>query len=307
MNLWVTVANGASARRERQARADEVQKNFIAVDTQGRRIFLLLRMKHLISFVIGALTAAALRGQSVLWDESVNGSLDAYREYPTNGYVIQFVGEAAAETNIIRGTSRTIKTGNNALGEDDAFYFIVPVGRRITAMTIETRYDPVWLQRFGYPTAAGLLCANSTGLWENRDSVYGGNGYWWFRDEGTHDLLTPYGIGSLSAGPYSMQVSGWGDIYYLHDGEIAYMYYTLTIKTEPVPVPFQTSIKPLGNNNLLVSWPTNATGFTLQTTTNLHSPVVWTDLTNSPAVVGVEFVMTNSIAGAARFYRLIKP
>ena len=184
---------------------------------------------------------------------------------------------------------------------------MVPVGRRITAITIETRYDPVWHQSYSYPTAIGLLCANSTGLWENRDSVYGGNGYWYFRDEGTFDLLTPYGIGSLSAGPYSVQVDGSGAIAWMYDGEIAYMYYTLTIKTEPVPVPFQISIKSLGNNNLLVSWLTNATGFTLQTTTNLHSPVVWTDLTNSPGVVGAEFVMTNSIAGAARFYRLIKP
>jgi uncharacterized repeat protein (TIGR03803 family) len=48
--------------------------------------------------------------------------------------------------------------------------------------------------------------------------------------------------------------------------------------------------------NVILQWPTNATGFTLQSTTNLSAPV-WT------TVVG-QYTVTNVISGAAQFYRL---
>ena len=55
--------------------------------------------------------------------------------------------------------------------------------------------------------------------------------------------------------------------------------------------------------NVLLSWPTTATGFTLQSTTNLLSPV-WT--TNLPAPVGVsgQYLVTNPITGTQQFFRL---
>ncbi len=58
--------------------------------------------------------------------------------------------------------------------------------------------------------------------------------------------------------------------------------------------------------NVIVTWPTNATGFTLQSTTNLISPAGW--ITNSPApvVVNGQNTVTNPIFGAQKFYRLIQ-
>lgn len=57
-------------------------------------------------------------------------------------------------------------------------------------------------------------------------------------------------------------------------------------------------------NKLLLSWPTNAAGFTLQSTLDLTPPVVWLDSTSVPAVIGAHFTLTNSTSGGARFYRL---
>jgi uncharacterized repeat protein (TIGR03803 family) len=50
--------------------------------------------------------------------------------------------------------------------------------------------------------------------------------------------------------------------------------------------------------DVVLTWPTNAAGFTLQSTTNLVSPV-WTTVNGQNAV-------TNPISGTKKFYRLIQ-
>ena len=59
-------------------------------------------------------------------------------------------------------------------------------------------------------------------------------------------------------------------------------------------------------NQLILSWPTNAVGFTLQSTINLTPPATWIDSANSPAVIGTQFTVTNTPSGPAQFYRLRK-
>ena len=60
-------------------------------------------------------------------------------------------------------------------------------------------------------------------------------------------------------------------------------------------------------NQLVLSWPTNAIGFTLQSTPSLSPAVTWSDASNVPALSGGKWTVTNSLAGGARFYRLHKP
>jgi hypothetical protein len=62
--------------------------------------------------------------------------------------------------------------------------------------------------------------------------------------------------------------------------------------------------RPTGNE-LILSWPTNAPGFTLQSTLDLTPPVRWLDFTGVPAVVAAHFTLTNTITGT-QFYRLRK-
>jgi len=56
-------------------------------------------------------------------------------------------------------------------------------------------------------------------------------------------------------------------------------------------------------DNLVLGWPTNFIGFTLQTTPNLESPV-WTTNSPRPVVVNGQNVVTNPITGTQRFFRL---
>jgi len=59
------------------------------------------------------------------------------------------------------------------------------------------------------------------------------------------------------------------------------------------------------DSELLLSWPTNFTGFTLETATNLPS-TSWTSNSIAPAIVNGQYTVTNAISGGAKFYRLKK-
>jgi hypothetical protein len=60
-------------------------------------------------------------------------------------------------------------------------------------------------------------------------------------------------------------------------------------------------------NSMILSWPANATGFTLQSTQDLSQPASWLDVTNSPAVTGGQFTVTNPMSSPAQFFRPRKP
>jgi hypothetical protein len=65
----------------------------------------------------------------------------------------------------------------------------------------------------------------------------------------------------------------------------------------------QLTITPSGAN-VVLTWPTNGTGFTLQSTTNLFSPAVWNAISSGPVVVNGQNTVTNPISGTQQFYRL---
>jgi uncharacterized repeat protein (TIGR03803 family) len=73
--------------------------------------------------------------------------------------------------------------------------------------------------------------------------------------------------------------------------------------TLPPPVIAPQLAINLSGTNVILTWPTNATGFTLQSTTNLISPV-WSAVSPAPVVVNTNNAVTNSIFGAQMFYRL---
>ncbi len=57
--------------------------------------------------------------------------------------------------------------------------------------------------------------------------------------------------------------------------------------------------------NVILTWPTNAYGFTVQSTTNLNSLSGWTTNSPAPVVIGGQNVVINPVSGAQQFYRLI--
>ena len=58
--------------------------------------------------------------------------------------------------------------------------------------------------------------------------------------------------------------------------------------------------------NLVLNWPTNAPGFTLQWSTNLGT-AIWSNATPLPKIVSGQYTVTNNVTNSLRFYRLKKP
>ena len=56
-------------------------------------------------------------------------------------------------------------------------------------------------------------------------------------------------------------------------------------------------------NRVVLSWPTNAAGFTLQCSTNLTTPN-WVALTNPITIVNGQYMFTNDLASRSKFFRL---
>src|SRR6266540_3755481 len=59
-------------------------------------------------------------------------------------------------------------------------------------------------------------------------------------------------------------------------------------------------------SGIVLTWPANAAGFTLQSATNLVSPAVWSTNSPAPVVIAGQNTVTNPITGAQQFYRLIQ-
>jgi len=58
---------------------------------------------------------------------------------------------------------------------------------------------------------------------------------------------------------------------------------------------------------MILSWPTNASGFVLNQTFSLIAPITWTPVTNGIGVSGTNYTITISTQSGNRFYALIAP
>jgi uncharacterized repeat protein (TIGR03803 family) len=65
----------------------------------------------------------------------------------------------------------------------------------------------------------------------------------------------------------------------------------------------QLALAPAGPN-IILTWPTSAPGFTLQSTTSLVPPAVWMPVSPAPTIIDGQFTVTNSASAAQQFYRL---
>src|ERR1035437_6020336 len=75
-----------------------------------------------------------------------------------------------------------------------------------------------------------------------------------------------------------------------------------TVFSLPLPVPRLTIIS--SGANVILTWPTNAAGFTLQSATNLVSPAVWSTVAQAPVVINGLNTFIRPISGTRKFYRL---
>jgi hypothetical protein len=115
-------------------------------------------------------------------------------------------------------------------------------------------------------------------VWTNFSNV-------WFSGTNQQATLAIYDINAN----YINAQGGGGDDFALDDLSFGVLYPTLLINS--------------ANTNVVLTWPTNAIGFTLQSTTNL-APAVWNPVSPAPVIVNTNNVVTNAISGTQMFYQL---
>jgi uncharacterized repeat protein (TIGR03803 family) len=76
-----------------------------------------------------------------------------------------------------------------------------------------------------------------------------------------------------------------------------------TVFSLMLPGPPKLAMVAVGTNVVLM-WPTNATDFTLESTTELASPTHWTTVSPGPVVVNGLSTVTNPISSSQQFFRL---
>ena len=86
--------------------------------------------------------------------------------------------------------------------------------------------------------------------------------------------------------------------------DVSSNYKMLILGTHSAPPPQLSLIR--SASNAILSWPTNAVGFTLQSTTNLVFQAVWSTVSPAPVVVQGNYTVTNALSGSQKFYRLRK-
>jgi uncharacterized repeat protein (TIGR03803 family) len=78
--------------------------------------------------------------------------------------------------------------------------------------------------------------------------------------------------------------------------------FSLSLPASLLPPP-QLAIT-IAGTNVILTWPTNAAGFTLESTTNLL-PAAWSTNLPAPVVINGQNTVTNPVSGTHRFYQLI--
>jgi len=100
---------------------------------------------------------------------------------------------------------------------------------------------------------------------------------------------------SLSAGRYDLQVLKKGSIAQVSPGET----YALAFEIFTLPLNARMT-----NGSVIISWPVAPTGFQLQSTTSLASPVSWASVTNAFSITNNQCVVTLPVGGGDQFFRL---
>lgn len=78
--------------------------------------------------------------------------------------------------------------------------------------------------------------------------------------------------------------------------------------TPPEPIgPLLRIVRSEAFPSAVLVWPTNAVGYTLQSTTNLSPPVIWASDLPAPVIVSGQYRVTDSFGASQKFYRLRKP
>lgn len=113
-------------------------------------------------------------------------------------------------------------------------------------------------------------------------------------------VLYTFSGGADGANPYGGLISSGNSLFGTANGGGAWGSGTLfSLLAQPL-----LSITAAGTN-VILTWPTNTAGFSLQFATNLAAPYFWSNASPTPVIVKGQNTVTNRLSGTQKLYRLI--
>jgi hypothetical protein len=114
------------------------------------------------------------------------------------------------------------------------------------------------------------------------------------------------GAGGVDFAPivgFAFRTSGGPSLSYADEMRVGLAWADVTppaVETPTLAIAFN------GNGSVTLSWPTVATGFNLESATNLNSPIGWASVNDPVTVVGTNKTVTVNSASGNQFFRLRK-
>jgi hypothetical protein len=205
----------------------------------------------------------------------INNTGDAGPDFPDHDY-----GTGAHFFARINGVNQTTTPlGASVLVDSDSF-LLLTAQTNLTAATESVGSNNAVVS-LDYNAATKFVTGYHNGVAVGKYSIAG-----W----GSNPALTLYVFGSSGGG---IAVTGTEDTAT-----------NFNASTGTFTLPPLTAVH--SGTGCILQWPTNATGFTLQSSTNLLSATGWTNVTTAPAVVNTNNVVTNSLTGPPRYFRLLQ-
>jgi alpha-tubulin suppressor-like RCC1 family protein len=122
-------------------------------------------------------------------------------------------------------------------------------------------------------------------------------------------ISADYAFSLFLKGDGSLWAMGYNSYGQLGDGTYGTSpFYATNLPEQIVPnsvTPVIPSLQiKLSGTNVILTWPSSATGYVLQSTVSLTPPVSWTAVTNVPAISNLQYIVTIPISSGSLFYRL---
>ncbi|HEY5041542.1 MAG TPA: immunoglobulin domain-containing protein [Verrucomicrobiae bacterium] len=235
-------------------------------------------------FIWGTASDAGLGGSGIA-QVTVNGSATSNDTVAGNGSAVW-----STYTYLVPGTNTLKIIATDGAGNSTTNYLIVvemlPAPTLTTQPTNQTVVQGANVS-FSVIPASSLLSLSYQ--WRKDGAALNG---------ATNSNYSITGVQTNQSGKYSVVVTN-------ASGSLTSSNATLTV-TIPLPPPPILFAKKQGTN-MVFSWPTNATGYTLISSTNLGFSAVWITNLPLPVIVKGTNVVTNSMSGLRKFYRLKHP
>jgi hypothetical protein len=157
------------------------------------------------------------------------------------------------------------------------------------------------------PPGSALTYTSATFQWSSGTGVT--NYYLYVGSSvGANDLFGQNAGPNLSANVSNLPANGstlYVRLWWFSAAVWQFTDYTYRAYSGTVTLPMLVTVKQ--NSNIVLRWPTNFTGYTLMSSTNLGTAAVWSAVSPPPVVVNWQYLVTNSITGQRKFYRLKHP